>query len=92
MWFNVDGELVERTGRVRSHAARIALVVGKRCQNCSMQELAEISREMRAAGKKLVVTNGCFDLACRSRALLAGMRANWRRAGRRRQWRLVRRA
>lgn len=28
----------------------------------SMQELAEISREMRAVGKRLVVTNGCFDL------------------------------
>ena len=28
----------------------------------SMKELAAISNEMRAAGKKLVVTNGCFDL------------------------------
>jgi rfaE bifunctional protein nucleotidyltransferase chain/domain len=28
----------------------------------SAKELAAISSEMRAAGKKLVVTNGCFDL------------------------------
>jgi len=28
----------------------------------STKELAAISSEMRAAGKKLVVTNGCFDL------------------------------
>src|SRR6266700_7925091 len=27
-----------------------------------MDELAKHSRELRAAGKKLVVTNGCFDL------------------------------
>jgi rfaE bifunctional protein nucleotidyltransferase chain/domain len=27
-----------------------------------MNELAERARELRAAGKKLVVTNGCFDL------------------------------
>ena len=28
----------------------------------SVEELARIAREMRAAGKRLVVTNGCFDL------------------------------
>jgi rfaE bifunctional protein nucleotidyltransferase chain/domain len=28
----------------------------------SVKELGAISSEMRAAGKKLVVTNGCFDL------------------------------
>ncbi len=28
----------------------------------SMEKLGAISSEMRAAGKKLVVTNGCFDL------------------------------
>jgi rfaE bifunctional protein nucleotidyltransferase chain/domain len=28
----------------------------------SVEELAATSSEMRAAGKKLVVTNGCFDL------------------------------
>lgn len=28
----------------------------------SVEELARISEEMRAAGKRLVVTNGCFDL------------------------------
>src|SRR5947199_4825589 len=27
-----------------------------------MNELAQLARELRAAGKKLVVTNGCFDL------------------------------
>ena len=28
----------------------------------SVEELARIAKEMRAAGKRLVVTNGCFDL------------------------------
>jgi rfaE bifunctional protein nucleotidyltransferase chain/domain len=28
----------------------------------SVEELAQIAKEMRAAGKRLVVTNGCFDL------------------------------
>jgi rfaE bifunctional protein nucleotidyltransferase chain/domain len=28
----------------------------------SVEELAQVAKEMRAAGKKLVVTNGCFDL------------------------------
>ncbi|MDP9253975.1 MAG: adenylyltransferase/cytidyltransferase family protein [Verrucomicrobiota bacterium] len=28
----------------------------------SLEELAAISEKLRAAGKKLVVTNGCFDL------------------------------
>ncbi|HEX8680074.1 MAG TPA: adenylyltransferase/cytidyltransferase family protein [Chthoniobacterales bacterium] len=28
----------------------------------SIQELARVSDELRASGKKLVVTNGCFDL------------------------------
>lgn len=28
----------------------------------SVEELAQVAKEMRAAGKRLVVTNGCFDL------------------------------
>jgi D-glycero-beta-D-manno-heptose 1-phosphate adenylyltransferase len=28
----------------------------------SVEELARIAKEMRSAGKRLVVTNGCFDL------------------------------
>jgi rfaE bifunctional protein nucleotidyltransferase chain/domain len=28
----------------------------------SVEELTRIAREMRAAGKRLVVTNGCFDM------------------------------
>ncbi|HJX25391.1 MAG TPA: adenylyltransferase/cytidyltransferase family protein [Chthoniobacterales bacterium] len=28
----------------------------------SVEELAQIAKEIRAAGKRLVVTNGCFDL------------------------------
>ena len=32
------------------------------CKILDMEELAARAKELRAAGKKLVATNGCFDL------------------------------
>ena len=65
MWFNVDGELVgNEPARFEVIPRALQFVVGKKMNPkiVDAKKLAEIAREMKARGQKLVFTNGCFDL------------------------------
>ena len=65
MWFNVDGELVGNEPavfEVMPRALQFLVVTRMNSKVVSIDELADILAELRGSGKRLVVTNGCFDL------------------------------
>ena len=64
MWFNVDGTCWQHAGNLSNPSAR-AKICGRAMSSdkiISLEELPRQARDLRAAGKKIVATNGCFDL------------------------------
>ena len=95
MWFNVDGELVGNEPAVFEIMPRaLQFLAGPRAMNAkivSVDELARVSKALRAEGRRLVVTNGCFDLlhvghvrylqAARKLGDALAVGGEWRRVG-----------
>ena len=65
MWFNVDGELVGNEParfEVLPRALQFRRAEAMKRKIVNADQLAAIADKMRAQGRKLVLTNGCFDL------------------------------
>jgi len=75
MWFNVDGELIGMNRHFRVAAASIAMRSRSSVNRkiITLDELREKSERLRSAGKRVVATNGCFDI------LHVGHVLTWRR-------------